>query len=125
MAHTNETPESRTLLVRRIAQLEDDLAETRGCIVRLASVIETLLIDGPQPVIDEPDIPDTGTGSRQSYRWSGAGRGGRTLRPGRSARAVRYRRDGGAATRQSLGKPLPAAHANSVGVNARRAVAWR
>ncbi|MGA8454371.1 MAG: hypothetical protein WB800_03110 [Streptosporangiaceae bacterium] len=59
MAHTNETPESRTLLVRRIAQLEDDLAETRGCIVRLASVIETLLIDGPQPAIEEPDIPDT------------------------------------------------------------------
>jgi hypothetical protein len=59
MAHTNETPESRTLLLRRIAQLEDDLAETRGCIVRLASVIETLLIDGPQPAIEEPDIPDT------------------------------------------------------------------
>jgi hypothetical protein len=59
MAHTNETPESRTLLVRRIAQLEDDLAETRGCIVRLASVIETLLIDGPQPAIEEPDIGDT------------------------------------------------------------------
>jgi hypothetical protein len=59
MAHTNETPESRTLLLRRIAQLEDDLAETRGCIVRLASVIETLLIDGPQPAIEAPDIPDT------------------------------------------------------------------
>jgi hypothetical protein len=59
MAHTDETPESRTLLLRRIAQLEDDLAETRGCIVRLASVIETLLIDGPQPVIDTPDIRDT------------------------------------------------------------------
>jgi hypothetical protein len=59
MAHTNETPESRTLLLRRIAQLEDDLAETRGCIVRLASVIETLLIDGPQPAIEEPDIRDT------------------------------------------------------------------
>lgn len=58
MAHTNEAPESRTLLLRRIAQLEDDLAETRGCIVRLASVIETLLIDGPQPVIDSPDIRD-------------------------------------------------------------------
>jgi hypothetical protein len=58
MAHTNEAPESRTLLLRRIAQLEDDLAETRGCIVRLASVIETLLIDGPQPVIEEPDIRD-------------------------------------------------------------------
>jgi hypothetical protein len=56
MAHTNEAPESRTLLLRRIAQLEDDLAETRGCVVRLASVIETLLIDGPQPVVDEPDI---------------------------------------------------------------------
>lgn len=59
MAHTNESPESRTLLLRRIAQLEDDLAETRGCVVRLASVIETLLIDGPQPAIDEPDIRDT------------------------------------------------------------------
>jgi hypothetical protein len=59
MAHTNETPESRTLLLRRIAQLEDDLAETRGCIVRLASVIETLLIDGPQPTIEAPDIRDT------------------------------------------------------------------
>jgi len=59
MAHTNETPESRTLLLRRIAQLEDDLAETRGCIVRLASVIETLLIDGPQPAIEEPDLRDT------------------------------------------------------------------
>jgi hypothetical protein len=59
MAHTNEAPESRTLLLRRIAQLEDDLAETRGCIVRLASVIETLLIDGPQPVVEEPDIRDT------------------------------------------------------------------
>jgi hypothetical protein len=59
MAHTNEAPESRTLLLRRIAQLEDDLAETRGCIVRLASVIETLLIDGPQPAIEEPDIRDT------------------------------------------------------------------
>ena len=59
MAQTNETPESRTLLLRRIAQLEEDLAETRGCIVRLASVIETLLIDGPQPAIEEPDIRDT------------------------------------------------------------------
>jgi hypothetical protein len=59
MAHTNESPESRTLLLRRIAQLEDDLAETRGCVVRLASVIETLLIDGPQPAIEEPDIRDT------------------------------------------------------------------
>jgi len=59
MAHTNESPESRTLLLRRIAQLEDDLAETRGCIVRLASVIETLLIDGPQPAIEEPDLRDT------------------------------------------------------------------
>jgi len=59
MAHTNETPESRTLLLRRIAQLEKDLAETRGCIVRLASVIETLLIDGPQPAIEGPDIRDT------------------------------------------------------------------
>jgi hypothetical protein len=59
MAHTSETPESRTLLLRRIAQLEDDLAETRGCIVRLASVIETLLIDGPQPTIEAPDIRDT------------------------------------------------------------------
>jgi len=59
MAHTNETPESRTLLLRRIAQLEDDLAETRGCIVRLASVIETLLIDGPQPTIEAPDTRDT------------------------------------------------------------------
>jgi hypothetical protein len=59
MAQTNETPESRTLLLRRIAQLEEDLAETRGCIVRLASVIETLLIDGPQPTIDAPDIRDT------------------------------------------------------------------
>ena len=58
MAHTNETPESRTLLLRRIAQLEDDLAETRGCIVRLASVIETLLIDGPLPAVDEPDSRD-------------------------------------------------------------------
>jgi hypothetical protein len=58
MAHTNEAPESRTLLLRRIAQLEDDLAETRGCIVRLASVIETLLIDGPQPMLEEPDIRD-------------------------------------------------------------------
>jgi hypothetical protein len=58
MAHTNEAPESRTLLLRRIAQLEDDLAETRGCIVRLASVIETLLIDGPQPVLEEPDGRD-------------------------------------------------------------------
>jgi hypothetical protein len=58
MAHTNDTPESRTLLLRRIAQLEDDLAETRGCIVRLASVIETLLIDGPQPTIEAPDIRD-------------------------------------------------------------------
>ncbi len=58
MAQTNETPESRTLLLRRIAQLEDDLAETRGCIVRLASVIETLLIDGPQPAIEAPDIRD-------------------------------------------------------------------
>jgi hypothetical protein len=58
MAHTNEAPESRTLLLRRIAQLEDDLAETRGCIVRLASVIETLLIDGPQPVLEDPDSHD-------------------------------------------------------------------
>jgi hypothetical protein len=58
MAHTNEAPESRTLLLRRIAQLEDDLAETRGCIVRLASVIETLLIDGPQPILEEPDSRD-------------------------------------------------------------------
>ena len=58
MAHTDEAPESRTLLLRRIAQLEDDLAETRGCIVRLASVIETLLIDGPQPVLEEPDSRD-------------------------------------------------------------------
>jgi hypothetical protein len=59
MAHTNEAPESRTLLLRRIAQLEDDLAETRGCVVRLASVIETLLIDGSQPILEEPDIRDT------------------------------------------------------------------
>jgi hypothetical protein len=48
MAETPHAPESRTLLLRRIAQLEDDLAETRGCIIRLASVIESLLIDGPQ-----------------------------------------------------------------------------
>lgn len=48
MAETPHPPESRTLLLRRIAQLEDDLAETRGCIIRLAGVIESLLIEGPQ-----------------------------------------------------------------------------
>jgi hypothetical protein len=62
MAHSTEAPDSRTLLLRRIAQLEDDLAETRGCIVRLASVIETLLIDGPidgpQPAAGGTDVPD-------------------------------------------------------------------
>jgi hypothetical protein len=58
MADTTGAPESRTLLLRRIAQLEDDLAETRGCIIRLASVIESLLIDGPEPVTGDMDAPD-------------------------------------------------------------------
>ncbi len=58
MAETTEAPESRTLLLRRIAQLEDDLAETRGCIIRLASVIESLLIDGPQPAAGDLELPD-------------------------------------------------------------------
>ncbi len=57
MADTTEAPDPRTLLQRRIAQLEDDLAETRGCIVRLAGVIETLLIDEPNPAAS-PDVPD-------------------------------------------------------------------
>ncbi len=93
MAHTNETPESRTLLLRRIAQLEDDLAETRGCIVRLASVIETLLIDGPQPTIEGPDIRDTADwlapviplepGRRREDEPAGQERASRSLPPDR------------------------------------------
>ncbi len=93
MAHTNEAPESRTLLLRRIAQLEDDLAETRGCIVRLASVIETLLIDGPQPVLDGPDIPDTPDWLAPVI----------PLEPGRT------RRDDAALGRGRAGRPLPPA----------------
>jgi hypothetical protein len=58
MADTTGAPESRTLLLRRIAQLEDDLAETRGCIVRLASVIESLLTEGAQPAAGDADLPD-------------------------------------------------------------------
>jgi hypothetical protein len=60
MADTTGAPESRTLLLRRIAQLEDDLAETRECVVRLASVIECLLIDEPQFAadMDAPDAAD-------------------------------------------------------------------
>jgi hypothetical protein len=57
MADTTEGPESRTLLQRRIAQLEYDLAETRECIIRLASVIESLLIEGPQPATGDIDAP--------------------------------------------------------------------
>jgi hypothetical protein len=91
MAHTNEAPESRTLLLRRIAQLEDDLAETRGCIVRLASVIETLLIDGPQPVADMPDIPDTADWLAPVI----------PLEPGRA------RRDEAVPGRGRAGRPLP------------------
>ena len=96
MAHTNETPESRTLLLRRIAQLEEDLAETRGCIVRLASVIETLLIDGPQPTIEAPDIRDTAdwlapviplepARTRREDEPPGQERASRPLPPARSA----------------------------------------
>ena len=94
MAHTNEAPESRTLLLRRIAQLEDDLAETRGCIVRLASVIETLLIDGPQPVVDGPDIPDTSDWLAPVI----------PLEPGRT------RRDDAASGQERPSRPLPPAH---------------
>lgn len=96
MADTNEAPESRTLLLRRIAQLEDDLAETRGCIVRLASVIETLLIDGPQPAggTDVPDSPDWVAPViplepgrvRQEGAAAGPGRASRPLPPGRRDR---------------------------------------
>jgi hypothetical protein len=100
MAHTNETPESRTLLLRRIAQLEDDLAETRGCVVRLASVIETLLIDGPQPVIEAPDIRDAadwlapviplepGRARREDDEPSGQERASRPLPPAHSGRGT-------------------------------------
>lgn len=58
MAHTDEAPDSRTLLLRRIAQLEDDLAETRGCIVRLTAVIEDLLFEEPCPAVGT-EFPDT------------------------------------------------------------------
>jgi hypothetical protein len=91
MADTTEVPESRTLLLRRIAQLEDDLAETRGCIIRLAGVIESLLIDGPQPAIGDMDAPDAAdwvapvipleTGSRaRTARPAGRGGANRQLR---------------------------------------------
>jgi len=91
MAHTNEAPESRTLLLRRIAQLEDDLAETRGCIVRLASVIETLLIDGPPPVIEEPDI-------RDAADW---------LAPVIPLEQGRPRRENGSPGQERASRPLP------------------
>ena len=97
MAHTNETPESRTLLLRRIAQLEDDLAETRGCIVRLASVIETLLIDGPQPVIEAPDIRDTADWLAPVI----------PLEPGRA------RRDDEPSGQERASRPLPARSAGT------------
>jgi hypothetical protein len=93
MAHTNEAPESRTLLLRRIAQLEDDLAETRGCIVRLASVIETLLIDGPQPVLEEPD-------SRDDADW---------LAPVIPLEPGRPRRDDAVSGQERASRPLPPA----------------
>lgn len=94
MAHTNEAPESRTLLLRRIAQLEDDLAETRGCIVRLASVIETLLIDGPQPVLDEPDV-------RGDADW---------IAPVIPLEPGRPRRDDAPAGQERAGRLLPPEH---------------
>jgi len=93
MAHTNEAPESRTLLLRRIAQLEDDLAETRGCIVRLASVIETLLIDGPQPLVEEPD-------SRDATDW---------LAPVIPLEPGRPRRQNAPPGQERASRPLPAA----------------
>jgi hypothetical protein len=59
MADTDKAPETRTLLLRRIAQLEQDLAETRGCIIRLAGVIENLLIEGhPGSGADDSGPPD-------------------------------------------------------------------
>lgn len=91
MAETTEGPESRTLLLRRIAQLEDDLAETRGCIIRLASVIESLLIDGPQPATGDPQPPDPGDWLAPVV----------PLEPGRS------RRDGAPAGRGGVNRLLP------------------
>jgi hypothetical protein len=58
MADTTGAPESRTLLLRRIAQLEDDLAETRECVIRLASVIESLLVGPAAGDVDAPDAAD-------------------------------------------------------------------
>jgi hypothetical protein len=94
MPETTEAPESRTLLLRRIAQLEDDLAEMRGCIIRLASVIESLLIEGPQPADGDTDAPDAADWvapvvplepgrARRDDAAAGRGRAGRPLRPAR------------------------------------------
>jgi hypothetical protein len=90
MADITETPESRMLLLRRIAQLEEDLAETRGCIVRLASVIESLLIDGPQPAAGGTDPPD-------AEDW---------VAPVVSLDPGRPRRDGAVTGRRGAGRPL-------------------
>jgi hypothetical protein len=99
MAHATEAPDSRTLLLRRIAQLEDDLAETRGCIVRLASVIETLLIDEPAPAMgaempedaDEDWVAPVIPLEPDRPRREGAGAG----REHASRRLPLARRDGG------------------------------
>jgi hypothetical protein len=98
MADTNEAPESRTLLLRRIAQLEDDLAETRGCIVRLASVIENLLIDGPHPDAGEADILDVGGSDGQGDDdW---------VAPVIALEPGRLRQDGAATGRGGAGRRL-------------------